>query len=61
MTNKFKIGNIELGQTNLDIAEISPMLDDIDGYLGIDFFKNHAIFFDYQNKKALLHSNSYSH
>ena len=53
-STKFKIGSVDLGETNLDIVEISPTLDDIDGYLGIDFFKKYAIFFDYQNKKALL-------
>lgn len=53
-TDKFKIGSVELGKVHLDIAEISPIFDDIDGYLGIDFFKNHAVFFDYQNKQAWI-------
>ncbi len=53
-TSKFKIGEVDLGKTHLDIANIAPSLNDIDGYLGVDFFKKNVIFLDYQKSKALI-------
>lgn len=54
ITSKFKIGEVDLGKTHLDIANIAPSLNDIDGYLGVDFFKRNVIYLDYQKSKALI-------
>lgn len=53
-TSKFKLGECDLGNTELDGVDIDPIFDDIDGYLGIDFFKKNIVFIDFPNKKALL-------
>jgi hypothetical protein len=53
-TTKFKIGDVDLGNTELNEANIDLIFDDIDGYLGIDFFMKTVVFLDYQNRKALI-------
>ena len=54
-TSKFKIGEVDLGNMSLDTVNISPSLNDIDGYLGVDFFKRNIIFLDFQKSKAFIH------
>lgn len=55
VTSKFKIGEVDLGNTDLDVVNISPLLNDVDGYLGVDFFKKNIIFLDFQKSKALIY------
>ncbi len=51
-TSKFKIGEVDLGPTNLDLVDIDPKLTDIDGYLGVDFFNKNTVFLDFQRNKS---------
>ncbi len=53
-TSKFKIGEVDLGNTDINVVNISHSLNDIDGYLGVDFFKRNVIFLDFQKNKALI-------
>lgn len=54
ITAKFKIGKIDLGNTYLNPIDIDQALDDIDGYLGIDFLKNNILYLDYKKSKAWI-------
>lgn len=53
ITSKFSIGGTEFGPTKLYLLDISPELDKIDGFLGMDFFTNHLVYLDF--KKETIH------
>jgi hypothetical protein len=53
-TSKFKIGKVDLESTDLSTVNISSALHDIDGYLGMDFFKKNIIFLDFEKGRALI-------
>ncbi len=45
-TNKFKIGCKDFGPYSFDFLHMSEVLSEIDGILGMDFLRKHAVFFD---------------
>jgi hypothetical protein len=45
-TNKLMIGSKDFGPQTFDLFEISPLLSEVDGILGMDFLRKHAVFFD---------------
>ena len=45
-TRKLIIGSKDFGPHAFDLCEISELLSEIDGILGMDFLRKHAIFFD---------------
>lgn len=51
-TSKFVLNGTDFGSRNLYFLDITPTLDDMDGYLGMDFLKEHAIFLDFERKMA---------
>jgi hypothetical protein len=54
-----KIGGFDLGSIAFSSAEISPDINDIDGYLGIDFFKRHCLFIDLSKNIVLIGPSNY--
>ncbi|MGB7978360.1 MAG: hypothetical protein WCF19_04275, partial [Chlamydiales bacterium] len=53
-TSKFKIGAFDLGPTDLEVIDIHPNVNDIDGYLGSDFFMKHVVRLDFQKGRASI-------
>jgi len=51
-TTKFCIGEREFRTTSLDSLELPDMVHEIDGFIGMDFLKKHAVYLDYSNKIA---------
>lgn len=45
--SKFVIGDHDFGAWNLYSLDIAPELDFIDGFLGMDFLKNHSTYIDF--------------
>jgi hypothetical protein len=56
-TEKFIIGGVDFGKQLLYSIDISPNLKGVDGFLGMDFLKNHRVFIDYK-EKAIYFSKS---
>lgn len=54
-TLRFKIGRVDLGNTDLEIVNITSNINDVDGYLGVDFFMKNVVFLDFQKNKAFIH------
>jgi hypothetical protein len=52
-TKKFAIGGRDFGPRDLAVFEMVASFD-ADGYLGLDFLKNYAIYLDFKNNKALI-------
>lgn len=52
-TDHFKIGGHDFGSIPLYLFDMSPLFQ-CDGILGRDFFRNHAVYLDFKNKKALI-------
>jgi len=52
-TDKFQIGEADFGKTKFWLYEFSDRLE-VDGVLGVDFFKKHAICLDFHNKIAYI-------
>ena len=50
----FCIGKQDFGSIVFEPQNIPAMLSDIDGFIGMDFLKNHAIYLDYSNKIAYI-------
>lgn len=53
-SNIFSIGEKEFNGLNFSLFEITPDLKEIDGSIGVDFLKKHAIYIDYRNKFVYL-------
>lgn len=53
-TERFSFGNINLGPLDLFLFEFTSHLSDIDGILGVDFFRAYPIYLDFQTKVALI-------
>lgn len=49
-TSSFKIGGKEYGSLDLYPYELTPELNELDGFLGMDFLQNHVVYIDYPNK-----------
>lgn len=52
-TQKFVIGAHDFGPLDLSAFEFSSSID-ADGFLGIDFLQNYAIYFNFKNNKAFI-------
>jgi hypothetical protein len=52
-TDKFQIGGTDFGKTKFCLYEFSDLFE-VDGVLGVDFFKRHAICIDFHNKIAYI-------
>jgi len=52
-TTHFKIGEHEFGSIPLYLFDISSRFQ-CDGLLGRDFFRNHAVYLDFENKKGYI-------
>ena len=50
----FCIGKREFGNMVLNPIDVPSILTDIEGFIGMDFLKNHAIYLDYTNKVAYI-------
>lgn len=48
----------EFGPRNFTLFEISPILDEIDGVLGNDFLKEHAVYIDMKKSVAYIEKNT---
>ncbi|MBS0620994.1 MAG: hypothetical protein JSS61_06010 [Verrucomicrobia bacterium] len=48
----FEIGGVDFGSKDLYVFEITPILIEIDGILGVDFMKNCIIYLDHSVKLA---------
>lgn len=53
-SQKFGFGDIDFGKKEFFLFEFTSILNDVDGILGVDFFKHHIIYLDYKNKKVLI-------
>ncbi|MGB7978361.1 MAG: hypothetical protein WCF19_04280 [Chlamydiales bacterium] len=54
---KFSIGGHDFGPLNILLFEMDHSVD-ADGYLGLDFFKKHAIYLDFKNNRAFIGESS---
>lgn len=48
----FSINGVELGSITFETIDLPDGLGEIDGFIGMDFLKNHAIYLDYAHKTA---------
>lgn len=55
-SSKFIMGKNDFGNKKLYLYEITPDLKEVDGILGMDFFENHVIYFDYVHKCVYIGS-----
>jgi hypothetical protein len=53
-TKKFQLEGVQLENRNFFIFDFPEHISNIDGILGIDFFKDHAICIDFPNQKILI-------
>lgn len=53
-TSKFSIATAEFGPRNIYLLNISPALQEIDGFLGMDFLQEYAIYLDFTKKTAYI-------
>lgn len=53
-TQKFVLGDSEFGPRDFILFEISPLLEMIDGSLGVDFLKEHAVYIDTKKLVAYI-------
>jgi hypothetical protein len=49
-STKFLICDVDFGPNDLLLFDITPELDELDGFLGMDFLKKHIIYIDYVEK-----------
>lgn len=47
---KFSLGEVDFGNKDLILYDITPEIDDMDGVLGMDFLEKHVVYIDYKNK-----------
>lgn len=57
-SQKFALNGHEFGPRKFVLFEISPLLDMIDGSLGMDFLKQHAIYIDSEKSIAYIQKSS---
>lgn len=57
-SQKFIIGDFEFGPMNFSLFELTPFFDMIDGSLGMDFLKQHAIYIDSEKSIAYIQKSS---
>lgn len=50
----FQIGKIEFNNTDLYVYDIATELNEIDGFIGMDFLKSHSMYIDYINQFIYL-------
>lgn len=55
---KLNLGGSEFGPKDFVFFEISPLIDMIDGTLGMDFFKEHAVYIDMKRSVAYIEKHS---
>lgn len=53
-SKKFNVGGIDFGNQNFWLFELGAGWDDVDGFIGVDFFKKHDICFDFTNHKIYI-------
>lgn len=53
-TTLFKMGGVDMGERDLSLMPISQDLGEIDGFLGMDFLKEHRIFLDFSKQTAYI-------
>lgn len=53
-TSKFSINNKDFGPQSLLLLEITPKFQTMNGLLGMDFLRQHAIYIDYPNKTIYI-------
>jgi len=53
-TEKFMIGDKDYGALDLFLLDITPELNEMDGFLGMDFIKNHVIYVDFPAKVVYI-------
>jgi hypothetical protein len=53
-TEKFFIENLNFGFREIFLFDLTPELNEIDGFLGMDFLKNHVMYIDFPNKIVYL-------
>ncbi len=53
-TSKFVMGSHDFGEMDLLCYDFSNKLENIDGFLGMDFCKKHVIYLDFKEQKALI-------
>lgn len=51
---KFQIGGKNFGNEKFSPSSISPAFNDIDGILGMSFFRKYAVFLDFNNNLAYI-------
>jgi hypothetical protein len=54
VTSTLILGKRDFGKTIFYLFDINPMLNEIDGILGMDFLMRHLIYIDYKNKVAYI-------
>ncbi len=54
ISSNFSIGDVEFGKTSFQVVDLPEILNDIDGCIGMDFLKDHALYIDYSNKIAYI-------
>lgn len=53
-SEKFSIENVNFGPQDIFLLDVTPELTEIDGFLGMDFLKNHVMYIDFPNKVVYL-------
>jgi len=53
-TQKFIIKDKNYGALDLFLLDITPELNEMDGFLGMDFIKNHVMYFDFPAKVVYI-------
>lgn len=56
-SKKFILGSCEFGPRDFVLFEMTPLMDAIDGALGMDFLKQHAIYIDSKKQVAYIGKN----
>jgi hypothetical protein len=54
VTSKFLIGERDFGKQEFCPLDIAEAFDDLDGFLGMPFFQNHAVLLGFQNHLAYI-------
>ena len=50
ITSRFAFAERNFGQLDLYIYDLIPQFQEIDGFLGMDFLRNHVVYIDYKDK-----------
>ena len=57
-SSKFILGDKDFGSTPFVVLEISPAFGNLDGILGMEFFKEYVIYLDFEKKIAHIGKSS---